>query len=570
MRIRTLLAKSFVFTMLGALSAATGCAASEDGSVEGGPSAAPHVLALSKYSASLGESIDGAIENPPELKVRSIELVFNGTFFRGGGGEERVVDLKQPVQRTDGGSFRWTTFGPFGNPFTPKNPDIGTFRGNVKLLVTKNDGTQSTDDRPLPVEIEVKPSIILTELQPTIVETDCGKPALRLIGQLSYKMKAQAIGFKPSVIEYQFTTPGVVADNEGRPTLEKDASGKPMSKVTTVSHEVSQPFDAIDGTEVITLPPVPDDMKNYGVIFNLTARDETGRYVRSTFGMTAHKPLEIYDDNRYALAEIYPAVPVSGCFPGGPNGREARYEDTKTETKQRSVTITLSSHWTKGEENSFSTTDGRSYSSSKTETNGYSKTTGTQNTISSETNGSNTSGLSTTWNAGGNAGVDIKVFNVGGSYGYSRQTDTGSSSGWSKGTSTTTFDQETVEHSTATTDTNEVNHSETNGQSNSSSVGGDQTESQEWSVSSAQTIGNSISGAIVANRSGQWYRQLARYTRRQFVIAYNLCGDGDAIGDITGQDWVWSVDLADGPDCKTPPQTTLEKPQCLLPPCDNL
>src|SRR5688572_18285983 len=107
--------------------AATGCATTEDDSNEAAASA-PHLLALSTYSASLGTPIEAYIANPPPSDARTIELVFDGTYKRSNGREE-PVKLTQPTNRAEAGAIRWTSFGPFANPFTPKDPDIGVFTG---------------------------------------------------------------------------------------------------------------------------------------------------------------------------------------------------------------------------------------------------------------------------------------------------------------------------------------------------------------------------------------------------------------------------------------------------------
>src|SRR5690349_783345 len=98
MRVRSRL---FLLTALGVLGALSGCAGSETGRKEQRLTKT-HLLALSTYSASLGTPIDGYIENPPTSDAQAIELVFDGTFVKAGGGEQRVA-LSQPVTRLDGG-----------------------------------------------------------------------------------------------------------------------------------------------------------------------------------------------------------------------------------------------------------------------------------------------------------------------------------------------------------------------------------------------------------------------------------------------------------------------------------
>src|SRR5262249_5335911 len=153
------------------------CAKSDDGGSP--PADKPHLLALSAYSASLGTSIDAFIANPPPATAKKIELVFDGTFKRSDG-SVTPVSMTQPTGRTEAGAVRWTSFGPFANPFQPENPDTGVFTGKVGVRVTNDDGTQTNDLSPLNITFQVQPSLIVTDMQPT--SASCDKPALRLIG----------------------------------------------------------------------------------------------------------------------------------------------------------------------------------------------------------------------------------------------------------------------------------------------------------------------------------------------------------------------------------------------------
>lgn len=585
MRLRTLVARTLMLSTLGALGALVGCGGAEAAHGET-TATTPHLLALSTYSASLGTPIDAFIENPPTSDVQSIEIVFEGTFTRASGGEERVA-MSQRVVRTDGGAVRWTNFGPFGNPFTPTNPDVGTFRGKVGIRTTGADGVVTMDPNPLPMEFVVQPSIIVTELQPTTAT--CDKPALRLIGLMSYKMKAQALGFKAVSMEYAFKTPGITLDKEGAPTLETDAQGGPVFRTTTVTHQVSAGLDAIDGTEAITLPPVPPDRKQYGVIFALSARDEAGRTIHSTFGMTAHNPLEIFSNGAFQLAQIYPAEPVSSCTPGGQQGREVRYNESKSETRERRSTLTLSKSWLKSDENSWSTTDGKNVTVSKSTSDSFTRTHGTSNTFSFEKNGSTTNGVSFNWSdtlgVGGKLGTSAsvtvgipEVADIGGgvngeasldkSWTKSGSRSSSTTSGWSQGTSNTVSDSESTSTSTATTDSTSVSKSDTKGGSTSEQNGATQSSDTSWSVSSTDTISKDFSASVIANTYGVFYRQLARYTRTAYVLEYTKCGESEVVGNVTLQDYVWAPDLAIGDRCPPFPKSNFPEAQCLLSPCE--
>ncbi len=587
------LSRSALVSFLGmvALGFASGCAAGADEAPPGDGTTKPHLLALSTYSASLGTPIDGFIANPPAVSARTIELVFEGVFTHSDGRVE-PVSMTQPTTRTEAGAVRWTTFGPFVHPFAPKDPDVGVFTGKVGIKVTDADGTSTMDERPLPVSFEVKPSIMVTELQPTTA--DCGKPALRLIGAMSYKIKARVIGFKPTSMEYAFETPDVVPDGAGLPALGVGADGNPQYRTTKLAHAIAGPdaTDVVDGNDVLVLPPVPADRPSYGVLFGIVARDDAGHTVTSGFGMTAHKPLEVFYDGRFELSQIYAPTPVSSCMPGGQQGRTVNYTEAQTETRQRQLSLTISSSWLKSDENNWSTSDGTTVTQSKTQTNGFSRLHGTSNTFSFEKSHSDSKGVSFNWSdakthssgwtGGGNAGVSFKPFGVGAELGAkgeyrndnsSTQTNGGGSSsgstdGWTQGTSNGTVDQTTIDSSTATTDSSAVTKTNTKGGSNKQENGGGRAAENTWTVSSSQTIERGFTASVIANTYGVFYRQMARYTQRAFVLEYNKCGEGELLGDLTMQDYIWAPDLALSPQCPPLPESNFPKPQCYLPPCD--
>lgn len=538
----------------------------------------PHLMALSTYGASLGTPVDVIMANPPPVNARRVELVFDGTFTYPDG-RTAEVHTTQGTTRTETGTVRWTTFGPFTHPFVPQDPDVGTFRGKAGIKVTYEDGTTSIDERPVPIHFDVKPSIIVTELQPTTA--DCAAPALRLIGAMSYKLKAKAIGFQPTSIEYAFETPDVTPDATGLPVMGTEQDGSPKYRMTRLAHAMSgNTMDVIDGDEVLVLPPVPMDRPTYGVVFGIVARDATGQTVTSTFGMTAHKPLEVYYDGRVQLAQIYPAKPVSGCMPGGQQGRRVLYLESDTETRQKQVSLTLASNWMQGEENHWETSDGKTVTASTTQTDGFTRTHGTTNSFTFTKDHGTSQGVNwadnitntLTATVGGKTGGFLAEGSWSVSdalaYGHTWGGDRKEEFKTSEGNTQSTLDQEAVNHSDATTDSTAVTHTDSTGGNKTSQRGGSETTGESWTVSSSQTIQQNFEGAIIANTQGVFYRQMSRYTYRAFVLEFNKCGEGDVIGDVTLQDYIWAPDLALSERCPPLPQSNLPKPQCLVPPCD--
>jgi hypothetical protein len=335
-------------------------------------------------------------------------------------------------------------------------------------------------------------------------------------------------------------------------------------------------MDVVDDADAFALPAVPVEQPAYGTVMTVIASDNAGHQVSSAFGMTAHQPLELFYDGRYQLAQIYPAKPVSSCIPGGQQGRTVAYSEAETETRQRSLTATISKSFMKGEENNWSTSDGKTITRSTTNTDGWSRSHSTTNAFTFSNMHSDTSGVTYTSTVGGTVGVEGKVgwgpFSVGakaeGRYDHSTARSSSSTDGWSTASTNSNTDTNEVNHSTATTDSTAVQHTDTKGGSQTQQQTDGESLADAWTVSSSQTIQRGFQANVIANTQGVFYRQLARYTQRAFVVVYNQCGEGDVIGEVTLQDYIWAPDLALGEQCPPLPRSNFPEPQCYLPPCD--
>jgi hypothetical protein len=195
-------------------------------------------------------------------------------------------------------------------------------------------------------------------------------------------------------------------------------------------------------------------------------------------------------------------------------------------------------------------------------------TSGTSTGSSSGGNNQNTQSNTGGWSLGGQS-------SVGQSYGNSQQLN-GTTTNTS-GVTNSVLDTNQVSGSTATTDTTQASHLDTigggtqmqtsNGTSASESHG--TQNSDAWTVTSQESIGQNYSGQIVADTFGVFYRQMARYTREAFVLEYDKCGDAEVVGKVTLQDFMWGVDLALNNQCPPMPPTNFPQSQCFMPPCTN-
>lgn len=476
---------------------------------------APHVLALSTYGASVGTLVEVYGENFGVEDGAVVDLLFEGQFLHNDGTVEPVSSV-QDARVLDKSTLRWTSFGPFENPFTADGRGIGTYEGTVAARITNADGTEQADPQPIDISFDVKPSLLVNGFQP--LSASCNGNVLRGIGGASYRVEVEAIGFDPETITYTLSAPALQRD--------------PIS----VRHIVSGKTDSVGDRGNFSLPQVPNDFPSYGAILTAQARDAEGNIYQNAFAFQVYRPLAVYYNGNVDVGEVLAATPVSGCIPGGVNGREVQYTESQAETRSRNYAVSWNESWL----------------ASHTVASGSSETIGL-----SERNGvgfSTTDGQSFNWSlgseVGGTFGLDGLV-----SLGVKANAEVG---GMRSQSTQNSVNRETgVNASSTTTETESV----------SQSAGQQQGEQFAWNVSSSQVISQGFGGHVIAGTFGVFYRQTLRLTRRAALVAYNQCGYATVVGEVDFTDWTWSPDLAIGNSCPPLPVSNLPAAKCYSQPC---
>jgi hypothetical protein len=441
--------------------------------------------------------------------------VFRG-YLETPSGQREPVEHVAAVRRVDRGTLRWTEFGPFTNPLSVTGRSVGLFVGTVGARVVAKDGSVTEDPSPAPISFEVTPSIVVHELQP--LTASCAGGVLRALGGAPYRLRVETVGFVARTLTYNLSFPGL----DLRPiALRRLPSGA---------------LDEVGARGDLRLPEVPDGLPSYAALLTIEAREASGALVQSAFGLTVHRPLEVFYNGNLEVAEVLAPTPVSGCIPGGINGREVEYSESQSESRSRSYDLSWDESWVQS----------------------HTVASGTDTTVGlSESNGvgfATTDGQSFRWSLGteisGELGLDKLV-----TLGMSASAEVGGER--SRSTEQSQSRETGVNASSTTTETEELSR----GQSGSN--GG----SFSWSVSSEQQIGRSFSGTVIAGTFGVFYRQTMRLVRRAALVAYNQCGQASVVGDVDFTDWTWSPDLALGNSCPPLPASNLPAAACYVPPC---
>jgi hypothetical protein len=381
----------------------------------------------------------------------------------------------------------------------------------------------------------VLPSILVEDFQP--VGAGCAGPAVRGIGGFVYHLGLRAIGFNPVSFTYTVAAPAINA---------------PVVSMRALATGNGASFDGV------TLPDVPEKTLAYDAVIAVQAMDDHGVTHATAFSIGVHRALEVAYRPNMEIAETFAPEPVSGCQPGGDNGRQLAYNETTTDTRARGVSQRFDSSWT----NSHTDTTGRSISTSMNTSHGVTITTTNGQSFAwhQDSMHSTSNTIHDNFNAGGSL---FGLVDVGAAGGF----DHNSSNGQSQGVAGT-YNSGT---SNGTSDSVDYGHAETTTESASDSVAETTAQGESHDSSLTQSISQlrGFSGTLIANRYGVFYRQTQRVLRHASVVAFNGCGEALKVADLDMNDWVWAADLAQGSTCTPLPASTLPPAQCIVGPCDS-
>ncbi len=594
--------------------ALTGCAAGGDG-VIASPLGAPEIRALSSTSIAVGEELRFEGDGFPEPDEGWVDVTLEGEFVPLDGSAREPVDITLALAPNASGEVIWRSFGSHRVPFGTGD-QLGRFEGYVHATSRYFDGNEVPQRRSswMLATLDVAPSVIVRDFR-AVGETfvaDCAEPAPNAINLVPYGMRVDALGFTPVEAEFRISQ-GLVVD------------GSVSTDATVVA---ATPEDG-QAAALMQFAPVPALVDGYGVTIQVDLVEESGERHSLVYPVTVRRPLQVYFTEPMQVAQTYEPDPVSGCIPGGIGGLATTYAESHSETRTRSITHTETRGWeqTYGIEHSetygtsrsvggsesathaTTATDTRTSGGSVVSTDMFSATTGLART--NHVDYSATSSDSYGWSVndehfseingevGAEAGGSLfGLINIGGSakggfvdgnrssYGQSGSRTNGS--GVEAGESGTASASASESHSRAVgahweqsqsyaetnsftrtaTWENTQSYSEAESHSETVAMSLGESDSETYSVSTTDAESLHTSGTVYAGLMGMWYRQTTRLARYGTVVAYDLCGNGTAVGHVMLDDWTWAPDLALGAEC--PPATNFPPADCLIEPCDGL
>ena len=597
-------------------------------------SSAPMVLEIEQQEIVVGESLFLYGKNFSEQGYQRNLIYFEGKFVDDLG---HVDDVSRSFQPLIVGDFtrddeviqvlRINRFGPFKNPLnTTGRP--GIFRGQISAHVVDDNGDEYVGLSEQTFELNVGPSIEITELQPLFA--DCGAPAMRALEGIAYRFGVKAVGIAPVRFEYEFN----------------QVNG--VTGMTRYEHTFDSPIaeDFVGESEPLFFNRVIDGEQFYVTSLRVKAYDAEGNMAETALPLSVHRALEVVYDGKREVAERYAPAPVSGCIPGS-IGTRVSYSETKSEFRQRTVSMTINQSWlrssgrnldrtwregvSEGQTQSrtlgsslseeervqesmnvsynqnesndvkFSESDGEAWRWSVTEGESNSEYSDRmsdiygsgsyKSTISASAEGSipmlakssskvtTSAGVKVGGRTGSTTGMAVSERSE---RGYSTSGSTNENRSF--GSTTAEGRGQNINNSYALSSSSSQSLSEGESLSSNRTWNLSEGESESEVVSESESIAQnltlasssqdsttqSFSGFIPRGRYGVFYRQTTRWVRRAEVRTYNQCGVARHVGELMFNEFTWAPDLAIASACedRAPPPNLPEK-ACLISPCNG-
>ena len=271
--------------------------------------------------------VDGRLiaEDVPSFVIAP---VFDGEYPKGG----TVAGLDIPAGES---VLRWNRFGPYVGPFGGNGRQVGIFKGTLTAINVRSDSGVEVRGEPADIALEIKPSVLITRLEPVLGanddgglrSADCGKPALRVFGGVPYVLEVETMGFSPAYFLYE------IADING------------SEQFTSFMHPAVAHVDrlgdpAFGAGEMVVFNQLPDDVDYALAALRVTAIDENDDAIATAMPVPVVRPVRMQYDGNRKLAEYYQPVPVHGPIVGS-IGTEVTYAESTSESRQNAVSVTF-------------------------------------------------------------------------------------------------------------------------------------------------------------------------------------------------------------------------------------
>jgi hypothetical protein len=533
-----------------------------------------------------------------------------------------VVNLTVALSPDEAGALQWERFGSYRVPFGG-GLETGRFEGQVIATNRLFDESErpAVASAGLSTRIDVGPSIVLAEARALGKgwQSSCREPSTTVINGVPYLFRFRALGFEAKTFDYtlgqgfvvggaattsatHYSVPMLepehavllefasvpVGSNGFRTSISIDAVGTDGAEHhLELPLVVRQPLQVFfpAPTEIAEIYPpelvsgcIPGGKSGMEVTYSESKAETRTRSVTSTEtdGWTENYGKQYAET--YSNSKTQQTATASTQTSTVTDGRSQSWSDSwqygTTRGEQSSTTAQIG--FTKTDTHSFAWNVGGEISAGVSAEVGTSATAGVSGGLSEILSGKVDVGVQT--KLGVQAGVKVNggisntdttsksySANLARTYGTSFSESLARSFGTQWGVSQSYAESNSYSTQKSLANTTGYAEAVTNSQTNGTQ--GSTSESETDTVSTTTTTALNTKGDIAAGMQGVWYRQTTRLVRRGVVVAFDLCGNGEAVGQVALDDWTWAPNLAVGESC--PPPSDLPAAGCFVEPCDN-
>ncbi len=317
----------------------------------------PVIQVASPGELAVGDVLTVLGQNFVDAQHGRVLIALKGTYFDDEGGTS-AVDLQATPQVKNSGKLTWEML---PNIVFDKTGDhLGKFVGNLIVLNQGNDGSQQFS-APLPITIQVKPSLIPRMARPT--GTSCGSVVADTLENLPMAFTVEAVGLRPAskdnpltfywtflaeqwkvAFNYGTLDPSSVTPKKGAIQIEDVVES---GRTSSVADGGSRNFLLKVGSDILGTSSlkelktgvIAEQGNNMPITVNVAAVDSTGKSAKLSLRVVIHRKADMTYDGTSQIAERFPPVMVSDCIPGGDIGRDVSYHESSSESRSRSLSF---------------------------------------------------------------------------------------------------------------------------------------------------------------------------------------------------------------------------------------
>lgn len=271
-------------------------------------------------------------------------------------GQEYPVDYQGEGSFASKSKVRWRMLPHI--VFHPEGDRLGQFVGELRVVSYGHDGTTETSD-PISITITIKPSLIPRVITP--IHHQCGPLVKTTLEDTPMRIALEAVGLRRGTDEEPLRFFWAFLGNEwdiafdnglfDPSSINQDATTFLIEQritdgaTSTVSEEESgnyllSLFDDFRGQtrlRKMRTKALPTEGDSRIVNLNVTAIDASGKQASLSVPLDVRKQTDVIFSDESRIAKRLQPVLLRECIPGGDIGRHVSFQDTKSESRERSM-----------------------------------------------------------------------------------------------------------------------------------------------------------------------------------------------------------------------------------------